>query len=297
MQNLPVEYENPYKFNAKELDTETDLYYYGARYYNPRLSVWYGVDPLAEKAPGWTPYRYGFNNPIKYTDPKGLFETKFGAWWHRTWNGGGDSKIKYDNRKKEYYYNRGDDSKGNEVNFTAVYSNSKRSAGTPVFQVEAKATLGVQAGFRTPFGTAEAGIMTGDIGKVGWSSNGFYAKYGDGKGHNYAGIGVGIDAAKLSVGGKADYVINRWIPTAGDLFDYYPNNGDWDVEGNIGPKVNLGGIPNESLSPIIDSKIKQRLRGGTTEACSTCIDVTGAMKLILGVEGRIRVGFTGQDDY
>lgn len=108
---------------------------------------------------------------------------------------------------------------------------------------------------------------------------------------------MGIDAAKLSVGGKADYVTNRWIPTAGDLFDYYPNNGDWDVEGNIGPKVNLGGIPNESLSPIIDSKIKQRLRGGTTEACSACIDVTGAMKLILGVEGRIRVGFTGQDDY
>ncbi len=182
-------FENQYKFNGKELDAETGNYYYGARYYDPRISVWLSVDPLAEKAPGWTPYRYGFNNPIKYTDPKGLFETKFGAWWHRTWNGGGDSKIKYDNRRKEYYYNRGDESKGNEVNFTAVYSNSKRSAGTLVFQVEGKATLGVQAGFRTPFGTAEAGIMTGDIGKVGWSSreksnNGFYAKYGDGKGHN-----------------------------------------------------------------------------------------------------------------
>ena len=32
------------------------------------------VDPLAEKAPDWTPYRYGFNNPIKYTDPTGMFE-------------------------------------------------------------------------------------------------------------------------------------------------------------------------------------------------------------------------------
>jgi len=29
-QNLPGEYENPYKFNAKELDVETELYYYGA---------------------------------------------------------------------------------------------------------------------------------------------------------------------------------------------------------------------------------------------------------------------------
>ncbi|WP_294322271.1 RHS repeat-associated core domain-containing protein [uncultured Chryseobacterium sp.] len=35
-------YNNPYKFNAKELDDDTGLYYYGARYYNPRLSIWYG---------------------------------------------------------------------------------------------------------------------------------------------------------------------------------------------------------------------------------------------------------------
>ncbi|MBK7340349.1 MAG: hypothetical protein IPQ10_02280 [Saprospiraceae bacterium] len=28
------------------------LYDFGTRYYDPRLSVWYGVDPLAEKAPG-----------------------------------------------------------------------------------------------------------------------------------------------------------------------------------------------------------------------------------------------------
>ncbi len=40
-------YDNPFKFNAKELDDDTGLYYYGARYYNPRLSIWYGVDPLA----------------------------------------------------------------------------------------------------------------------------------------------------------------------------------------------------------------------------------------------------------
>lgn len=32
-------YDNPYKFNVKELDSETGLYYYGARYYNPRLSI------------------------------------------------------------------------------------------------------------------------------------------------------------------------------------------------------------------------------------------------------------------
>ena len=39
----------PYKFNGKQFDEETGLYYYGARYLNPVASIWYGVDPLAEK--------------------------------------------------------------------------------------------------------------------------------------------------------------------------------------------------------------------------------------------------------
>jgi len=33
----------PYKFNGKEMDAETGLYYYGARYMNPVASLWYGV--------------------------------------------------------------------------------------------------------------------------------------------------------------------------------------------------------------------------------------------------------------
>ncbi|KQM56832.1 RHS repeat-associated core domain-containing protein [Chryseobacterium sp. Leaf201] len=70
-QQEPTVYVNPYKFNAKELDEDTGLYYYGARYYNPRLSIWYGVDPLAEKMPSWSPYNYTFDNPIKYVDPDG----------------------------------------------------------------------------------------------------------------------------------------------------------------------------------------------------------------------------------
>jgi RHS repeat-associated protein len=71
-QQEPTAYANPYKFNAKELDSETGLYYYGARYYNPRLSIWYGVDPLAEKYPLFSPYVYTFDNPISLIDPNGM---------------------------------------------------------------------------------------------------------------------------------------------------------------------------------------------------------------------------------
>ncbi|KFF09179.1 SpvB/TcaC N-terminal domain-containing protein [Chryseobacterium luteum] len=62
---------SPYKFNGKELDAETGYYYYGARYYNPRVSLWLNVDPLAEKYPSLSPYIYVANNPINAIDPDG----------------------------------------------------------------------------------------------------------------------------------------------------------------------------------------------------------------------------------
>ena len=60
----------PYLFNGKELDTETGLYYYGARYYDPKTSIFLNVDPLAEKT--MTPYAYTNNNPIMLVDPTGM---------------------------------------------------------------------------------------------------------------------------------------------------------------------------------------------------------------------------------
>ena len=61
----------PYKFNGKQFDEETGLYYYGARYLNPMASIWYGVDPLAEKYSMMSGYVYTFANPIKLIDPDG----------------------------------------------------------------------------------------------------------------------------------------------------------------------------------------------------------------------------------
>ena len=65
-------WKTPYLFNGKELDSRTSLYYYGARYYDPGLSVWLSVDPLAEKYAAWTPYNYTYQNPIRFIDPTGM---------------------------------------------------------------------------------------------------------------------------------------------------------------------------------------------------------------------------------
>ena len=77
----------PYKFTAKELDEETGLYYYGARYLDPKYSRWISTDPaLSAYMSGYSVggggiynhfnfnlYHYANNNPVKYTDPTGMW--------------------------------------------------------------------------------------------------------------------------------------------------------------------------------------------------------------------------------
>ena len=62
-----------YLFNAKEFDEETGLYYYGARYLDPRLSLWISTDPAEEKTPIYSTYAYCHNNPILLVDPDGAY--------------------------------------------------------------------------------------------------------------------------------------------------------------------------------------------------------------------------------
>ncbi|MFR3709191.1 MAG: RHS repeat-associated core domain-containing protein [Phocaeicola plebeius] len=64
-------WNTPYLFNAKEFDEETGLYYYGARYYDPRLSLWISTDALQEKYPQHTSYLYVGSNPVNAIDPDG----------------------------------------------------------------------------------------------------------------------------------------------------------------------------------------------------------------------------------
>ncbi|GEM_PF-3625298 len=67
-----------YGFNGKEKDNEVygngNSYDFGARILDPRIGRWLSVDPLAAKAPGWSPYRSFFDNPILFSDPDGNFE-------------------------------------------------------------------------------------------------------------------------------------------------------------------------------------------------------------------------------
>lgn len=59
-----------YLFNGKELDDESGMYYYSARYYAPPTFI--SRDPHFESYPTMSPYAYCANNPVKYIDPTGM---------------------------------------------------------------------------------------------------------------------------------------------------------------------------------------------------------------------------------
>jgi len=81
-----------FRFTSKEMDAETGLYYYGARYYDAKLCKWISADPILESylptgnkntdsnLPGMggafnsvnlNLYHYAGNNPVVMSDPDG----------------------------------------------------------------------------------------------------------------------------------------------------------------------------------------------------------------------------------
>jgi RHS repeat-associated protein len=69
--------QNHYKFTGKERDTETNVDYFGARYYTSNMGRWMNPDqPFADQNPAdpqsWNLYEYARNNPLRNIDIDGF---------------------------------------------------------------------------------------------------------------------------------------------------------------------------------------------------------------------------------
>ena len=110
-----TEHTMPYLFNGKELDQETNLTYFGARYLDMKTSLWLNTDPLSGYNPTFehehyidgqhnsgvfnpmnlNTYGYTYQNPILYIDPNGkqvqfdvggYIQQQLRSTWNSAWN-------------------------------------------------------------------------------------------------------------------------------------------------------------------------------------------------------------------
>ncbi|KQT28480.1 hypothetical protein ASG22_19965 [Chryseobacterium sp. Leaf405] len=109
-----------YKYNGKELQTETGMLDYGWRQYMPELGRWNGMDQLSEDYDSFSPYAYVMNSPMMFTDPNGMLSqsvmdqiasSPHGTTWYNTGSG--------------FTSNWGNsmDFDGNSINWSSGYTN------------------------------------------------------------------------------------------------------------------------------------------------------------------------------
>ncbi len=210
--------EMPYKFNGKEMDKETELYYYDARYMNPVASIWYGVDPLAEKYPNIGGYVYCIGNTLKLVDQDGRFCKKWLAKisrsWYNLWHKQKAGKIIKNEdatqNKFKYTYNTGNFNNGefaieSHYKFDTKLAKDAQDVGDATALVGYGATLsGVGAEVGVPLATVGNAISTtGSITEL--SLNVINGEYDD-----------VIENASFQIAGKVTSVfLNKILPGGG----------------------------------------------------------------------------------
>jgi RHS repeat-associated protein len=73
---LPLELGGDFRFQGQWLESNTDLYHFRARYYDPETGRFVSRDPVEviETVPeSSNPYQFVYNNPLVYSDPTGEF--------------------------------------------------------------------------------------------------------------------------------------------------------------------------------------------------------------------------------
>lgn len=77
---------NRFQYTGREFDLESNLYFYRARYYDPKVGRFISEDPIRFQG-GINFYNYVQGNPTNYRDPSGEIPV-YGWWCGPNWTGG-----------------------------------------------------------------------------------------------------------------------------------------------------------------------------------------------------------------
>ncbi|NER12848.1 RHS repeat-associated core domain-containing protein [Leptobacterium flavescens] len=95
-----------FTFNGQQFDESLNLNVSEMtfRQYDPTIGRFVGIDPLSELRPDYTPYRFGYNNPIYWNDPTGLIEQSVLL---DIYNRSSSGTIWYNDNHSGFYTNNG----------------------------------------------------------------------------------------------------------------------------------------------------------------------------------------------
>ncbi len=197
-----------YKYTGQELDDETGLYYYNARYYDPLLGRFISADTIVQ-AP-FDPqtlnrYSYCRNNPIIYTDPSG------NSFWEDLFNVL-DPGTYLSRKATEYLidkvpdYNVKSILQGMDSSFWGSVSPQMAAkegglTGALTWITGGNLSYSYESGFGVHLGGSYCGYYGCVFGGVDWNSRGYNSGfsamigYGYTSGENGQGAGVGIYAS------------------------------------------------------------------------------------------------------
>ena len=142
--NSSGSFTNPFQYTAREFDTETNLYFYRARYYDPSVGRFLSEDPVRFNTRGLDFYVYVKNSPLGKVDPSGLATC--------------DYYIQGSPDKNGWLYCTPDDPRNSPVSFPAASGNN----GDPQHHCKNNPDCASQAGI----GPIPPGryVFSGDVG-------------------------------------------------------------------------------------------------------------------------------------